>query len=453
MARRNTDSKITAYRRYSWLNIGTILFGAIFLYMVITLILYLTADHIKSYEVTAGSISGNYRYTAIALKNETVVSADFGGYVTYYARNGAKASSGSIVCAVDEHGAGQTVNEDYELTSEDLNQLKNTMQSFSLNFDSAAFENVYNFKADILGYLLQASQSISEVSYGLVNMMTAPLSGFVSYTIDGMEELTEEDISAKLFERSGYRSTNLRLDGTVRAGDDVYKIISGEDWTLYFPVTASLATQLQDRTSIRFRFLKDDTTFTSAFQIIENNGDYFGKISLRNSLVRYVSDRYLEIELLMDGKKGLKIPASSIDEKYFCKIPQDYVMTNNGSDNEVTLLRETFRSDGSTQVSYLTATVYDRQDRCYLVSPSLFETGDYVQMADTAKKHQITEEDFVTIQGVYNINKGYAVFREVTVIDENEEFCIVEPYNPYGLAAHDFIVLDASAVNEDDIVY
>lgn len=58
-----------------------------------------------------------------------------------------------------------------------------------------------------------------------------------------------------------------------------------------------------------------------------------------------------------------------------------------------------------------------------------------------------------TIQGVYNINKGYAVFREVTVIDENEEFCIVEPDNVYSLAAHDHIVLDASTVNDDDIVY
>ena len=54
---------------------------------------------------------------------------------------------------------------------------------------------------------------------------------------------------------------------------------------------------------------------------------------------------------------------------------------------------------------------------------------------------------------VYNINKGYAVFREVTIIDENEEFCIVESNNIYGLDAHDHIVLDASAVDTDDIVY
>ena len=87
-----------------------------------------------------------------------------------------------------------------------------------------------------------------------------------------------------------------------------------------------------------------------------------------------------------------------------------------------------------------------------LISDDLFRDGDYAVRDGTVKKHQIVPEDRVTIQGVYNINKGYAVFREVKVVDENEEFCIVEPYNPYGLAAHDFIAMDADAVGEDDIV-
>ena len=82
----------------------------------------------------------------------------------------------------------------------------------------------------------------------------------------------------------------------------------------------------------------------------------------------------------------------------------------------------------------------------------LLRDGDYIQMVNTTKKIQIREADTVTIQGVYNINKGYAVFREVTVIDENEEFCIVEADNIYSLAPHDRIVLDASQADTDEIV-
>ena len=446
-----SGSKITPYRRHSWLNIGTILFGAIFVYMVITVLIYLTARHVTTYEVTSGSISGNYRYTALAVKTEQIVPADYSGYVTYYARNGARTGAGTTVCSIDETAAVHppTV---LNLTDDEYSDLNADISSFSRNFSPSSFQSVYNFKADMESYLLQAGGQ--EDSYdGLLNQVKAPVSGFVSYTIDDMETITEADLSPSLFNRTGYETRNLRLNEKVRMGDDLYKLILGEDWCLYFPVNSHLATELEDRNTIRFRFLKDDTTFSAAFDVIMAGNDYYGKITLRNSLVRYVSDRYLDIELLMDSKKGLKIPTSAISEKTFCKIPEEYVIRNEDHDGEVVIQRESFNKDGSSKVDFITATVFDKQDNCYLVAQELFHLGDYVQLTNTAKKHQIVESDMVTIQGVYNINKGYAVFREVTLIDANEEFCIVQPYSAYGLAAHDFIVMDASTVKDDSIIY
>lgn len=455
MAAKKTATKITKYRRRSsFFNIGTIIFGIIFLYMVICIFLYITADHITSYEVTAGSISGNYRYFALALKEETVIQAPQSGKVTYYAREGAKAGSGMTVCSINEHGAEPvTAGDNVELTSQDISELKDTMSSFTLNFDDSTFQNVYNFKADLESYVLQLSQNASLPGYSLMNQCSAPESGFVIYAVDGMEGLTETDLTMDLFNQNNYHRTNLRLNASVKAGADLYKLVTSENWDLYFPLDKSLATELEDRSTIRFRFLKDNNTFSANFALVQNGSNYFGKISLNNSLVRYVPDRFLEIELLMDRKSGLKIPTSAIAEKVFYKIPEDYVITNNDTENEITLLRETFNKDGSSSVKYVTATVYAKEDGFYLVNPELFKDGDYIQMIDTNKKYQIRQENAQTIQGVYNINKGYAVFREVTIVDENEEFCIVEPNNIYGLAAHDHIVLDASTVDTDDIVY
>ena len=448
------NRKITTYRNYSWLNIGTILFGAIFLYMLISLVVYLTASHVTSYEVTAGSISGNYRYTALAVKNEEIIQADYSGYVTWYAREGARAGSGMTVLTIDEYEASpaDTASAGAVLSDVDFKDIRTSASSFSLHFSDSTFQDVYDFKADLESYLLQLSTTQDDPTGSLRTSMNAPSSGFVVYKTDGMEGLTDADINSGLFNRNNYESVNLRLNNKVKAGDDIYKLISGEDWTLYFPITSALATQLHDRETIRFRFLKDDTTFSAAFSVLENDGEYFGKISLRNSLVRYVTDRYLEIELLMDRRTGLKIPASAIAERYFYKIPAEYVIENSDSKKEITLLRERFLSDGSSSADYITATVYDSSSDGYLVSTGLFSPGDYVRMTDTSKKHQIVEDDLVTIQGVYNINRGYAIFRQVTVIDENEEFCIVEPNNPYGLAAHDYIALDADTVDADDIV-
>ena len=445
------NNKIKLYRNFSWLNIGTLLFGAIFIYMIITVLVYLTAKHTTTYEVTAGSISGNYRYTALALKSEEIVNADYSGYITYYARNGAKCGAGMPVCSIDEY-AKSAQSRTVEFTDDEYEALGGYMASFALHFNDSAYQDVYNFKSEMEGYVLQNTDSPNASQY-LLNQVAAPSSGFVSYMIDGMESVTESDLTQSMFNRTGYSAQNLRLNEQVHMGDPLYKLVKGEEWYLYFPVSTQLATELEDRSTIRFRFLKDDTTFQAGFSILMSDGEYYGRIALRNSLVRYVNDRYLDIELLMDSKKGLKIPTSAIAEKTFCRIPEDYVIENVNSVNEITLLRERFRKDDSSSVSYVTATVYDKQDGYYLVSKDLFRAGDYLQQTGSSKKRQITDEDMVQVQGVFNINKGYAVFREVTLIDANEEFCIVEPYSPYGLAAHDYIVLDASTVKDDDIIY
>ena len=458
LADRRKVTSIKQYNRFAWLNIGTILFGAIFIYMIITLFTYLTAKHTASYEVTVGSISGNYRYTALALKTETIIPAGYSGYVTYYARDGARIGADRTVCSIDEQlpaaaAAEMAAGTGEELSAIDRSQLRDELFAYSLNYSGSAFQEVYNLKANLQSILLNSSSSYSAATGGLVNLVNAPVSGFVVYTIDGMESLTEENISPDSFSKNQYRPVNVRLSGNaVRNGDDLFKLITGETWYLYFPISSDLKIKLQDRTSVRFRFLKDNTTFSAAFSVIENAYGSYGRITLKNSLVRYADDRYLEIELLMDSKKGLKIPSSAITERVFYRIPEEYVITNPDNSGEITFLRESYRTNGEAVVNYVTASVYAKVDGGCLVDTSLLNEGDYIQMANTSKKHKVTLSNLYTIQGVYNINQGYAQFRQVTVIDSNEEFCVVEPFSSYGLAAHDYIALNASEIQADEII-
>ena len=80
------NNKVTRYRRYPYLNIGTLLFGIVFVYMVACIIFYLTETHIKTYEVVRGNLSGNFRYQALSLRTEEVVRASQSGSIRYYAR-------------------------------------------------------------------------------------------------------------------------------------------------------------------------------------------------------------------------------------------------------------------------------------------------------------------------------------------------------------------------------
>ena len=51
------------------------------------------------------------------------------------------------------------------------------------------------------------------------------------------------------------------------------------------------------------------------------------------------------------------------------------------------------------------------------------------------------------------INKGYAVFKQIQILCESEEYYIVETGNDYGLANYDHIALVGKDVQENDIVF
>ncbi len=51
------------------------------------------------------------------------------------------------------------------------------------------------------------------------------------------------------------------------------------------------------------------------------------------------------------------------------------------------------------------------------------------------------------------MNKGYADFKQITILDENDEYAIVSSNTQYGLTVYDRIVLDAASVNTDDFIY
>ena len=437
------------------MNVGTLIFGLILVYIIITLILYLTQKHIAGYEVVEGTISGNYRYDAIALKEEEIINSDVSGNISYFAREGTKANADMVICSVgasplsDSSGSSIVT----ELSEEDLQHAKNEMISFVVNFGENMFSEVYGFKSDMQGVILQSSINEDAGDY-VSSSFAAPSPGFVVYSTDGMESLTAQELTRESFNVGTYQSENLRLKSSVNAGDPIYKLITNDTWELCFPIDDSLRRDLEDVSTIRVRFLKDNTVFSAPIEMVEGKDGVYGKITLKSSLVRYVADRYLEIELILNRAKGLKIPVSSITEKTFLEIPEEYVTVNEDTPNEVFLIRETFLADGSSTTSNVTASVYshDRESGCYLINPGLLEAGDFVIMPGSTRKFQVTEDTEKTIQGVYNINKGYAVFRQVNIIDENEEFCIADPGNIYSLSAHDRIVLDASKVKEDDII-
>ena len=63
-----------------------------------------------------------------------------------------------------------------------------------------------------------------------------------------------------------------------------------------------------------------------------------------------------------------------------------------------------------------------------------------------------TIQEKASLQGVFNINKGYAVFEQIKVLCESKDYYIVASGNRYSLANYDHIALNAEHVKENDII-
>ena len=472
----STPGILAKLRKIFGLNIGTVMFGAIFIYMIFSVILYLTASHMESYQVSSGPLSMNETYTGLAIMTENVVQADAGGYVTYYAREGTKINANGAVYSLNN---SKSEDNSSSLSKEELSDIRNNMQSFSKGFDPSKFNSTYSFKYQLNGSILQyksddsgvsTTSTISEdgeevvttttISSSDPNIRRAQTDGIILYSTDGYESKTVDTVTTADFDQNSYQETDLKTDGQVKAGDDVYTIITDERWSLLIPLSEKQAANLKDRTSIRVKFLKDDLTQTGDFSIMEIDGSKYGKIDFNKGLIRYASDRFLEIELVTNNVTGLKIPLSSMVTKEFFAIPSKYLTVDKETQQSGFMLSGRNKKGNST-TTFVNAGIYGRDEitdektqkvsYIYYVDKNKFNEGDAIVDPDSGEKFVIGDTE--VLEGVYCINQGYAVFRRIEILDENEEYAVVSKETYNGLVRYDRIVKNADKVSEQDILY
>lgn len=454
--REKRKSILNLIRRYVPINIGTIVFGAIFVYMVISVILYLTTEHISTYQVTAGPLAKNQTYVGIAIRDEEVISSNTGGFITYYARDNSRIKDNGIV-----YGIGEQKQEDSQVVITDhvLSTLQTDMSSFSSGFDTNEFHDLYRFKYEIEGKLLQntgvvlpnQTVPVDNITVGNQTICTSLSNGLILYSTDGFEEFSIDQVTKDSFNSKNYHLETLKTKERVEAGTPIYRIITDESWSVVIPLSDKQVIQLADRSSIRVKFLKDNVTQTANIKIhTGSDGAYYGELVFSSGVIRYSSDRFIQLELVTNTQTGLKIPVTAIVKKQFYTIPVEYG-TLGGDDDDVGFLiqRRSNKSEENTEFVHLT--IYEERDGLYYVDPLDVEAGDIIIQTESKERYTIDKTD--TLEGVYCINKGYAVFRKIVIIDKNDEYCIVDTKTPYGIAQFDHIVENSSTVKEQEILY
>ena len=459
------ETNVIKYRKPFNVNIGVIIFAIIFIYFMFNILMYLTDVHIAKYEVGQGTMAANNIYNGLVIRDETVYTAEYQGAVNYYVQEYSKVRYQDLIYSIDETGsvsgklneAKQEVAQTNTAASDGILELLN---DFQLSYDKMEFYKVSALKEEMNSLLnealsLDALNQIAEYADNAEGKNTfhrirAIKDGIVSYSVDGYEGVTVDTFEADMLDESTYQRTNLKVNTEVSAGSPIYKMINSETWHIIFPVSEELASELQEKTVVRIRFLKDEKEMYANFVIQEENGVYYMVLTMKNAMIRYASERYLEIELLLTEKTGLKIPNSAIIEKEFYTIPKDYFCKGDDSDKEGLLVEKTDKN-GKTKTEFLAPTIYYQTETHSYIDSEYIQAGN-ILIKENSNERYTVGDDTAALQGVYNINKGYAVFKQIKIMFQNEEYAIIETGTSYGIALYDHIALDGSKVQEDELI-
>lgn len=461
------DEKIVVIKPPVNINLGLVIFGLLLAYIIVLVVSYFKSSPITPYEVTMGSLAINNTYNGVALREEEVISADYSGYINYYSREGEKVSKGTMIYTIDSTGklsdvvsTTDTTNEN-TLSDNDLFEIKSDISEFANNFNPKDFSYTYNFKYDIEGTVLKLEnyrvlsgiEKVNSANYSdAVSFGYAPTSGVLVYSIDGYEDLQPEDITEEKMNFNEYVRSQFHSGDLIAENDNAYKLITSENWSIIIEIDEERAKDLEDETYVEVRFLKNNYKSWGATTILHQNGQTYLKLDFNNSMITFASDRFIEIELLLNTQKGLKIPNSAIVERAFYLIPERFY-TEGGAQGNNGFVRETYLEDGSLSSTFVDTEVYALVDGNYYVDESVFNVGDKLisPVEGSAETYTISKQD--TLIGVYNINKGYADFKEITILNANDEYSIVKSNSEFGLNVYDHIVLKGDTVSDSDFIY
>ena len=207
------------------------------------------------------------------------------------------------------------------------------------------------------------------------------------------------------------------------------------------------AKELEEKTRVRVKFSKDNQTERADFEIRRTSGTNYGILTFHTSMIRYAKERYLDIELILEDESGLKIPKSAVVDKKFYTIPRDYLTQSSSKDTGVLI------DTGADAAEFKKVDVYywNKEDDTVYLDPLVFREGTVLVRPESSENYPLKMTK--ALKGVYNINKGYAVFKQIEILCESDEYYIVKSGNDYSLTNYDHIALDGDTVTENSVVF
>ena len=441
------------------MNIGFIVFAIIFVYLTISIIVNLLKENVSVCRVEQGQIVSSASFTGICLRDEDVILASDDGYINFYVGEGDK---------VSEYGKIYLLNSNPPVESEvpnsqtskallDYSEMRDQITVFSKNYTDSQYGQIYSLKTSMHS-LSTEMISDSEIKNHEIKstdgkIVHSPSSGIVSYSYDGHENMTIADINNELFYHGINETVQVDPYTYIQKDQPICKLVNDHKWQIVIPLTDEHVQALSNTKNVDIIFTKDNIESDADLYIYEAADGSYGVLTLNDYMVRYISERYIDIEIIFNQVSGLKIPTSALLQKDFYKIPIQYLIEDNRS-YESGFYCERVDEDGNVTADFRTTGIYYQDDSHFYVSTEDFELGDYIGKINSDKKDDRFQIGATgKLDGVYNVNKGYTQFEIVKILHKNKDYCIVQENFEYSVDLYDNIVLNSENVSEDQIVY
>lgn len=464
-------------RRYP-VTFVTVVFALILVYFAAQGVILMRKSSISAYNIGAAESDSVYgTRQGILLRNEQVFTSPMAGYVTYYTIPGERIKKDKLCCTVDSDGEleeklhklyyGQEI-----LKPESRIKVQNMIRTAAASYDPLDFKSAARAKTEIRSMVFHAllqdggEEALLQDDTGYTPV-EAEASGFTLFSLDGYEALTPETLDSSLFDRNACTEIRRYNGDHVAAGDFIYKLVEDNRFTLVFLLTDEDRSRYASKTKLTVRF-EDDRALSGDFSVgMTTDGLEIGIVSFAKYGGNYLEYRFVPFQIIDSDVTGFKIPETAITTKSFFAVDSDYI-TESGTGSQKGVLRK----EGDDKV-FVSCTVYQGRpdesgeegfiigsDTSYIYSDSLLP-GDIIiaEKPDPVTGLPMPTETVLgvtaSVEGVYQINQGYCIFKPIVRLNDSLEtsYVMISPTARYSLKPYDRIVLDASDVHENELIF
>lgn len=443
--------------------------------------------------VQIGTLDTPERYTGLIVRDEFVVSSDRSGQVFYEFSEGDAVSRYAKICTVKDVAETDDLEEkiyeidqdileqqklraDLSIFAEDIARLESNIDRsiavYESGFMGTDVSYIYDMKDEVSGFMSQrdaiwlsesidslASMSAEKTEYeeqlsANLTTYTAPKSGILAFTYDGLEETLSSKTLDAITESQVAGAENDFKSKTqlVEDGDMLYRIVEANKWYVVAYVSNTLAVSWSKGDSKNLYLTLDDSMIDVTGKIESLDiGETQTKVvfSTYERMDDFMDQRVVRFYFESDTISGLKVPNDAIVEKNLLVVPE-MCMAESGSERGVLV------NDGDAGRFVAMDVITYKDGNYYIETSAALALGTQVLCSEDGifdSSNIYTISSLESLAGVYLVNSSMAEFVTIEILDQNQEYAIIRSGSTYGLQNFDSIVANAKNIQEGQAVY